>query len=191
MTTHVMVDIETIDTRPEAAVLSVGAVVFSFDKGPQTFPYYSSMEINSQLIKGRRVNHDTLKFWAHQEDDARHAAFNGGAETAVVLGSLAGTIRSGLTGPDATIWAYPAAFDLAILTGLFADYNLVLPWHYRQQRCARTLHHLAGNPDPGEVNMAFVRDKYPRHHPIYDCALHIAQARASRIALQQGALFLS
>ncbi len=60
-----MVDIETLDTKPGGIILSIGAVFFDRKTGlcPVDGFFYEELSINSQVAMGGTVSVDTLDFW--------------------------------------------------------------------------------------------------------------------------------
>ena len=170
---HIMIDIETLDTTARAVVLSIGAVAFSFEGGQQTFPFYRALDYDDQLAIGREVSQSTLHFWSQQSDKARGAAFDGTrTDTVEVLHELGVFIaeRSHGEGGRPLIWAYPAAFDLAVLEDLYGQFDVGVPWKHRNHRCVRTLYSLAGNPDFEHKGVV------EAHHPVSACQVQITQA---------------
>jgi len=170
---HFMIDIETLDTTARAVVLSIGAVAFTFNGGEQAFPFYRGIAYDDQLKRGRSASQSTLQFWNQQSEAARGAAFNGiRTPTEEVLVELNDFINA-RDGQDALVWAYPASFDIAILKDLYEDYEMEVPWHYRNVRCLRTLYSLAGNPSFSHEGHILP------HHPVSDCQVQITQAIVS------------
>ena len=60
-----------------------------------------------------------------------------------------------VTPKDLRIWAYPPSFDLVILESAFRYEQVVVPWHYKMQRDARTLCRLSD----------YNNEKYWADHP--------------------------
>jgi hypothetical protein len=72
----IMLDIETLSTRPDAVVLTIGAVKFSpwasdvnTDDG-----LYVRVNVDEQLELGRHVQQDTIDWWGRQAEDVREEA---------------------------------------------------------------------------------------------------------------------
>lgn len=168
---QIMIDIETIDITARAVVISLGAVAFTFERGAQAQPFFRALKYDDQLRLGRRVSDSTLSFWSKQTDGAREAAFRGfKVDTMEALHELDDWLKT-RTHEGSLVWAYPAAFDLAILEDLYTDFGMTIPWSHRTKRCARTLAHLAGNPQYDEPPSLIP------HHPVSDCHNQIAQAQ--------------
>jgi hypothetical protein len=74
----VMFDLETLDTKPSAVVLSLGAVKFDpRQKGldPDAERLSLRLEIDPQSAMGRTISDDTIAWWATQSKEAQEAAF--------------------------------------------------------------------------------------------------------------------
>jgi hypothetical protein len=73
MASHMMIDIETLDTRPSAVVFQVGVVVFEdalMQKAPKV-PVMGQrrfdLDILPQIMAGRTVDPETVKWWQTQK----------------------------------------------------------------------------------------------------------------------------
>ena len=76
MATHAMIDIETLDTRPNSVVLSVGAV--KFDPYAEIEPHTKTLwrpGVDDQLAQGRTMSNTTLEWWAKQDQAIQDVAF--------------------------------------------------------------------------------------------------------------------
>lgn len=165
--THIMLDIETLGTRPGFVVLSAAFVRFSD---------YASTSVNlnveDQIAIGLERDPDTIAWWAQQSQEARAAAFGPAAPLLPVLEHLAAWLA--WAGPDAFIWCHGASFDAPMLQEVYRRAGLPIPWSFRNVRDTRTLYDLAG------VNLA----DYPTgtaHNALDDA---IAQTKAANEALR-------
>lgn len=74
MANHLMIDLETLDTRPTAVVFQVGLVAFRdvlFGEGPGGDNVIMEerllhVDILSQVIRGRTIDPETIKWWSQQ-----------------------------------------------------------------------------------------------------------------------------
>lgn len=140
MKTNVMIDIETLSTEPNAAVLSVAAV------SDTEHQFYCVLDLRPQIYEGRHISPDTLKWWMQQSEDARDvfqeddaAKYIGEAYSGLDL-LLKKTARAANIDPgEIEIWAKPPSFDCTILKTLFETFGLKELWSFRQERCLRTL----------------------------------------------------
>jgi len=70
---HLMIDFETLDTGPDAVVLSVGVVAFNKDGIHDKFTM--NLDAQEQINTGRIVNFETIKWWMKQGNEAIQSAF--------------------------------------------------------------------------------------------------------------------
>lgn len=180
MKIEVMVDIETLDVRPNGVVLSAAVVGFNQDgifPGSRT---YARLSIDEQLALGRTVSGDTLSWWMRQEKAARFEAFH---EERARLEHGLFAIGEALRNGD-RIWAKGPQFDLVMLETLYRDYGWPVPWFYRVARDVRTVAEVlpaTWEPDPEIIEKHCAG--LVAHHPIYDCVWQIEAVRAARSML--------
>lgn len=138
-TSRVMVDIETLGTKPGHAILSVGAV--RFDSGGLGDEFYRSVSLESCQDAGLEIDANTLEWWLGQ-DDAVTGVLTGGDELTEVLEDFAA-----FYGTSEEIWAFSPSFDCDILAEAYEAVGIVPPWNYYEERCCRTLAALPIWPD--------------------------------------------
>ena len=69
--TDVMLDVETMSTRPDAAIVSIAASFFNEDSfGPQA---YMAVSLKSSMDAGGVVDADTMLWWMQQTQEAQSA----------------------------------------------------------------------------------------------------------------------
>lgn len=142
MNTHIMVDIETLGTRPGSVILSLGAVSF----GPQGLGKEFYAVINRQTCQnaGLEEDPDTLAWWATQSEEAREvmslaANLKTSLSLARVLNDFANYLHTFGDPKKTFIWSNGAAFDIVLLNAAYRKTGDVSPWHYTNDRCYRTL----------------------------------------------------
>jgi hypothetical protein len=128
-----MIDLETMDTRPSAVILSIGAVKFDPATGELGDTFHKKVHALSQAR--RTTSDDTIAWWQEQSEEAREAAFGGTLNLPGVLFSF-----SQWLGDNPIVWGNGATFDISILESAY-EHNP--PWHYRSVRDMRTLVALA------------------------------------------------
>lgn len=149
MTKHFMVDIETLSTAVNAVVLSVGAVEFDPFTGKIERELYRELRLDMQ--HHRHISGDTVQWWAKQltENNAENILTNPNSKkisphNAVFdLGEFFKSRTYGVTSPeeydDIIVWACDPDFDLAILSNLYGELNLPVPWKFWNTRSVRTV----------------------------------------------------
>jgi exodeoxyribonuclease VIII len=134
---HVMLDLETLGTTADAAVLSIGAVRFDphadkLGERPDD-KFYASISIDSNQVLGRRIQEDTMLWWLTQSREAQQV-FHEPKQT-LEAALLALTDWLAPIGDKIEVWAKPAKFDIAILEHAFAQVNLDCPWPHWASNC--------------------------------------------------------
>ena len=163
--THIMCDLETLDTATTACVLSIGLVAFDPNSGVINDKFYAAFPRDQQLKVGRTVSDATLTWWMDQSPEAREV-FN--FPTFNMYKTLGAVIEFfNRNGGDAVkLWGNGPDFDNSILGSLFDSFELTRPWHHYNNRCFRTIKSLsmpAGyTPPPREGT----------HHDALDDALY-------------------
>lgn len=149
MTKHFMVDIETLSTAVNAVVLSVGAVEFDPFTGKIESELYRELRLDMQ--HNRHISGDTVQWWAEQltENNAENILTNPNLKkisphNAVFdLGEFFKSRTYGVTSPeeydDIIVWACDPDFDLAILSNLYGELNLPVPWKFWNTRSVHTV----------------------------------------------------
>lgn len=69
---HLMIDLETMGTRPTAAIVSIGAVFFDTESELLGDEFYERIELNSVIQhEETTLEADTIKWWLTQSSEAR------------------------------------------------------------------------------------------------------------------------
>ena len=115
---NVMIDIETAGTTANAAIASIGAVLFDphSDWIGDAFHMHVSLEscVNQWQMK---IDPATFIWWLGQSEAARQSFANGQQRAASLSESLSAFSR--FLPADVTPWCNGASFDFAILAELF------------------------------------------------------------------------
>ena len=159
-----MLDLESLGTRPDCAILTLGAVKFD-PFTPDAFgdSLYFRIDVDEQLALGREVQEDTLKWWAKQADDVREEAL--GEEGRVSLETMYRDLNRFCVGVE-NIWCQGPAFDIVILENIYRQQGWPTPWQFWQIRDSRTLFGVHGDPrEKGKAGL---------HNALEDC---ISQAQ--------------
>lgn len=177
---EVMIDIETLGTKHDAVVVSIGAVYFDEQNILHLrMPFRRTLKIEDQLRRGRKIEEDTLKFWLSQSQESRDASFK--FESHVTTAML--ELRQFLADAE-VVWAKPPQFDCVILEDLATMFGVQPLWDRRAPRDVRTLVNLANVPNLNDRINAGVITGYPRpmvaHDPVDDCIWQIQEVLLSR-----------
>lgn len=148
----IMLDLETLDLGPRAAILQVGIIAFPLDD-PETeqrrIDQY--LPVQPQFALGRTFSWRTLRWWMDQDEKVRSRFVDNDGDDMEELTSLVRSIHRKLNdviqtvGPDAVeFWARGPQFDVVNLETLFVDCGLAPPWKYDSVMDLRTIMRLAG-----------------------------------------------
>jgi len=131
-----MLDLETMGTYSNAAIVAIGAVKF----GPEGIEdrYYAAVDLQSCLNVGLSVTGPTIDFWLRQPDKARNALLENKWPLDIVLDNFAEWV-----GKDAIIWGNGAPFDNSILASAYRACTKPQPWKFWNDRCYRTIKNIA------------------------------------------------
>lgn len=156
----VMLDLETLSTRPNAVILTIGAVKFdpfsgevNTDKG-----LYYRISVDEQIAIDRHVMESTVEWWGKQAEEVREEALGEGDR--VSLEEFTAGLNRFLVGVE-NIWAQGPVFDIAILENLYAQLSKPTPWQFWQIRDSRTLFQVHGDPRD--------KERAGAHNALIDC----------------------
>lgn len=156
----IMVDLETMATTADAAIVSIGAVKFDLssdrvsDEG-----FYASISLQSNIDYHRVISEDTLvNFWMDDNKtgpDARkvfkeHKQGIDDALAAFTLWCADGVEderQASIIMKDRRVWSNGANFDEPILAHALTHCRLPIPWSFWNVRCVRTWKNLPGAKD--------------------------------------------
>lgn len=151
MNKHFMIDIETLSTAVNAAVLSIGAVEFDPMSGKIEREFYHELDLSDQT--NRHIDANTVQWWVKQclvnTDNIEFLSKNNREKDAVayVLHELGAFINGGkeyaMTRVEGyekiALWACDPDFDIAILADLYKEHNLPVPWKFSEPKSVRTV----------------------------------------------------
>jgi hypothetical protein len=171
----VMLDLETLSTRPDATICTFGACKFSpYNQNDIVDGIYFRINIDQQIELGRHVDDNTIEWWGKQAEDVREEALGEGNR--INLEQFAQELNRFIVGAD-NIWAQGPVFDIVILENLYRQMGLPCPWQFWQIRDSRTL--LSSLGDPREKNKAGL------HNALEDA---VSQAQAVQYVFKQAGI---
>ena len=169
----IMVDLETLSTRNNAHILSIGACTV-FD---QSNTFYVTIAPG----QNRHIDEHTVYWWMQQSDEARDIFnhINSGDSTDLPLALVAlGEWMSEVADDNPIhVWSHGATFDCVILADAYDQYNIKLPWRYYNSRDTRTV------LDISERLGAYEKpERTGVHHNALDDALYQSEWLATALA---------
>lgn len=190
-----LVDLETLSTRSDAAIIAIGAVLFDPlgpllpDVDPRSLyavnggefcvnhpvMLYIPVNFQSSIDAGLAVDGDTIAWWFQQSDEARQAVL-GGCTLNLALAHLTRLWRKRNQDAPGFIWSHGESFDLPILQEAYRLLGNEQPWTHKEHSDTRTYYRVA-------ARFGFQRtdDFAGRHHALCDAYARARDVqRASR-----------
>lgn len=159
--TDVMIDLETLATSTDAAILTIGAVKFDpFGKDveePQMDSFYIRVNIDSCNEINLAVDDGTIEWWSRQDQAVKEEAFGDGADRVHIKDAMDQLYK--FCWGAKRIWSNGAAFDVPICETAFKRLNKAIPWSFWQVRDVRTAFDLGIDPK---------RPPVTKHHALED-----------------------
>lgn len=144
--TNVMLDIETLGTKPGSVILSVGAVVFDEAfVGKETFHLIANTQ--TCIDAGLTIDDETLGWWERQSPTARQVLDAAENKNSMSIGELLCHFGIWLQNIEKDrknlyVWGNGAAFDNVLIAEALRRCGLKPAWNYYNDRCYRTLKNL-------------------------------------------------
>lgn len=132
------IDLETLSTRWDAAILSIGCVKFDRDTGEIGRRFYKEISLDTAIARGH-VSGDTLAWWMGQTQGARRVFTTKNREP---LANALMLLSEFIGRNDcARVWGNGATFDITILEHAYATgaHGLTPSWHFTNIRDMRTI----------------------------------------------------
>lgn len=159
MSNNSMIDIETLDTRPDAIVFQAAMVVFS-DDGTVIEEELFHLDILPQIMKGRTLDRETQKWWMEQPKEA----WDRQPTQLITVEAMFNLIRVQMKHHKVGyVWSNSPSFDAVILRSLAEDFGIEMPWTFRSDFDLRTVRKVAGL-------LGFEPESYTTtHNSLQDC----------------------
>lgn len=137
MATHGMIDLETLDVRPNATILSLGAVKFDpFSESEPHSELYLKISIGDQDEMQRSVSDSTIEWWSKQDPAIMEEALD--QTGAVSIDEALKQINKWCVGVD-EIWGHGYGFDITMLEDLYRSKGVPIPWQFWKISDSRTI----------------------------------------------------
>lgn len=182
---NIALDIETLSTRPTAAIIAIAARVFSFTDKSTVFcdsvatKFTALVNPASCAMEGLHFDMDTIQWWSRQSSEAKAPYLETTGQDIPIAKALASLhrwikdIRSVSPSGKILIWTQGTDFDISILRYAYAHVlGSPPPWHHDEVRDARTfIHATLGLIRPEVENPYTLIPKNPSwkpHQPLSD-----------------------
>lgn len=133
--TDYMVDIETLATTHDAAILSIGACSFNLTGGGIIDSFECRITLRSNQEAGRGICPETIEWWLSQSKEAQEALL---LEPRMPLRQGLQEFMQFVGMGKHTLWSNGPTFDEDILRHAFEQQGLKFPVHFSGSRCVRT-----------------------------------------------------
>lgn len=166
MKKHIMVDLETLSTEPNAAIVSIGAVVFDMTTKKLGEQFYAQISLESSMNAGLDVKASTILWWVAQTDKARleicgkQNRYYSLEEALLMFTKWTESLSDNPN--DIYIMGNGAAFDNVVLRSAYKAVNRPAPWPYANDECYRTLKNMYATTQAA---------RYGEHHNALDDAI--------------------
>jgi exodeoxyribonuclease VIII len=131
---HIMIDLETMGTRPSAPIVSIGAV--AFDAAGVHRVFHHPVKLDTAVAAGGIIDADTVMWWMAQSDEARAALTT---DTALALDFVLGEFAVWIAEHDVEgVWGNGASFDNVLLAESYKRLDMQTPWPFWKDKCYRT-----------------------------------------------------
>jgi len=137
----IMVDLETMDNVPSAAIVAIGAVQCNLATGETGSTFYRVVDLKGQQELNMTLNPETIYWWLENPPGARAALC---VEGKILLTDMCKNFRKWLlhidpSGEKLRLWGNGASFDNAIIRYAYRQCDYELPIKFWNDRDMRTI----------------------------------------------------
>jgi len=161
---EVMLDIESLSTKTNASIMTIGAVKFDRNSFKVKEKFYKRISRKSNEQFNRDFDEATINWWHSQSEQAKKEIFEN--KDRINLSTALQELSIFCRGSKC-VWANGVAFDIPILESAYRDCNLDCPWKFWVVRDVRTIY------DIGNMNLTVFKrlNKLDKHHhnALHDC----------------------
>ena len=143
---QIVVDLETLSIKPNACIVSIGAVLIEDMEITDTF--YINVDGRTCKEAGLDIDSDTIKWWGEQSKEAQEAW----QKNPVPLQEALDKFTTWYGKESIPIWGYGANFDVVILESALRAMEMEIPWKFWDISCLRTLMNVLGKRLPKANN---------------------------------------
>ena len=155
---QVMLDLETMSVRSNAAIASIGAVKFEVGTGIID-QFYRTVDLRTCKAVGLHIDPETVEWWNKQSKEARQALLKDNVSLNQALDDFTEWFgRSSLP-----TWGNGAGFDNVIMENAYQAVGSKRPWRPWEDRCYRTIKNIIQVP---------ADERQGVYHNALDDALH-------------------
>jgi len=146
--TNIMIDIETLGTKPGSVIVAIGAMAFDPFTSQIGERFYLDIDAHDAQKRGLTIDVGTFFFWLGQTEEAKGVLLR---TKRVPLDQALHSLTQWLQGQQSRcsnstqwLWANSPDFDLVLLEAAYRTIGLEAPWTHRNRMDLRTLIQLTG-----------------------------------------------
>lgn len=137
---HLMIDLETMGSKTNAPIISIGAVFFEPSTGEIGPEYYTVVDLESAMDQGATPDGDTIIWWLKQSPEARAAiCTDDRLPIEEAVSELSHFIHRHADPRYLKVWGNGATFDNIILRGAYERAGHPCPWKFWNDSDVRTI----------------------------------------------------
>lgn len=136
-TPHIMLDLETLGTKHDAVIISIGAVRFTDTEILDTF--HVGVEPATSAPYKLKIDGETVKWWLHPDRGAARASWLDLEKVDISSALLGFGVWAAEQGAQPTIWGNGSAFDNTILRYSCEAVGIDYPTPFYKDACYRTI----------------------------------------------------
>lgn len=171
---HLMIDLESMDNKPTAAMTALAAVFFNPETGEIGPRFYRRISLANSVDYGCTMGADTVLWWMRQSVEARSEFLCDDCQDLdFALQDFSAFIQENSDPRHVQVWGKGPSFDNVIIKHAAEKCGLIQPlWNFWNDRDVRTIEQLA--KDLGLNLRSIIPFEGVPHHALYD-ALHQAK----------------
>lgn len=132
---HCMVDVETLATRPDAAIIQIGGCMFDPESDLITNEFCINVDPQSSKELGGYIDPETVKWWMKQNKDVIKSLQTDQRSLKDAMLEVSAWYKKA----NGIIWSWGSSFDAPVLENAFIACGMLNPWQYWNFQCARTI----------------------------------------------------
>ena len=183
---HLMLDLETLGTDPDAVVLSIACVPFFLE----VHTYFSELVLSGFCVKldvkeqvktyNRSIEDNVMKWWKTQPKEVfdsmvRPAPGDMSLKDGLTHLNKFVTGVKGYQFNQSYVWSRGNNFDFPILKSLYQACGIGVPYNDWRVRDVRTAIDIMAGTSDGQYRLQFSGDGFIAHNPLHDAAMDAAR----------------
>ena len=137
--TDVMIDFETLGTKPTSVPVSIGAVAFNPNSATIISKFHRNIDIDSSLAAGLTIGGATVMWWLNQTAEARKALADPPPISIKEMMSDFTRWVKPILGRDGNVWSHGSIFDISIIENIYRTFGESPPWFFTRIMDTRTV----------------------------------------------------